>query len=375
MTTPLFDPAEVRKAIDYLVESGAVFEVRAIGATTQKWPAGKPHIVSGWFDNAESVIKALPTIATAAGIYITLNPVLPDLLARRANRLDDAKGTTNDTQIVKRRALLIDCDPTRPADISSTEQELEGAMQKAKTVAGWLTTQGWPDPAQAMSGNGGHLLYWIDLPADDNGLVKSVLAAVAARFDDAVVTVDQAVFNPARITKLYGTVAAKGDSLPSRPHRLSHLLAVPDHRQIVTVEQLTALAATHTASSTKATLPTATTAIRYNGTFELQSFFHRHGITLKSQHTNGSVQIYELENCPFNADHGAHGEVAVFEQPDGKLGFKCHHNSCRDYHWKEFRAHFEPLHERSSAPQVTVGLGCWQWRALERTFGVDIHRS
>ena len=31
-------------------------------------------------------------------------------------------------------------------------------------------------------------------------------------------------FNPARIWKLYGTLAAKGDPTPERPHRLSRLV-------------------------------------------------------------------------------------------------------------------------------------------------------
>jgi hypothetical protein len=64
----------------------------------------------------------------------------------------------------------------------------------------------------------------MELPADDGGLVEGVLAALAFRFTDALVTVDQKNFNPARIWKLYGTLAAKGDPTPERPHRLSRLV-------------------------------------------------------------------------------------------------------------------------------------------------------
>jgi hypothetical protein len=54
-----------------------------------------------------------------------------------------------------------------------------------------------------------------------------VLQALAARFDDERVKIDQKVANPARIWKLYGTVAAKGDHTADRPHRVSRLLEVP----------------------------------------------------------------------------------------------------------------------------------------------------
>ena len=50
-----------------------------------------------------------------------------------------------------------------------------------------------------------------DLPADDGGIVERILKALASRFDTDAVTIDTAVFNPSRITKVYGTVAKKGD--------------------------------------------------------------------------------------------------------------------------------------------------------------------
>ena len=98
------------------------------------------------------------------------------------------------------------------------------ALARAREIRAYLQAQGWPEPLLADSGNGAHLLYRVDLPADDGGLVAGALAALAFRFTDALVSVDEKNFNPARIWKLYGTVAAKGDATPERPHRLSRLV-------------------------------------------------------------------------------------------------------------------------------------------------------
>jgi hypothetical protein len=93
-----------------------------------------------------------------------------------------------------------------------------------------LRDQGWPEPVVGDSGNGYHLLYRIDLPNDRGSLelVKGVLEALAFKFSDEAVEVDTTTCNAARIWKLYGTTARKGDDAGDRPHRRSRLLKVPE---------------------------------------------------------------------------------------------------------------------------------------------------
>ena len=54
-----------------------------------------------------------------------------------------------------------------------------------------------------------------------------VLQALDLRFSDEKVSVDTGVYNAARIWKLYGTIACKGDNTPERPHRLAYIIEVP----------------------------------------------------------------------------------------------------------------------------------------------------
>jgi hypothetical protein len=216
---------EILRTCRLLMASGDVHEVRIP-------KAGRSGTIAGYFDDAERLCDAVLDVdGKVPGIYLTLNPCNPVLLARAANRLQvRAQITTSDINILRRRWLLIDFDPVRPAGISSTEREHARAISAACGAWDDLRGAGFPDPVVADSGNGAHLLYWVDQPNDSNttDLIKGILAGVAARCVGDDIAVDQTVFNAGRITKLYGTMACKGDNLPDRPHRRSRLFEIPD---------------------------------------------------------------------------------------------------------------------------------------------------
>lgn len=222
------DTAEILRALALILEPGQVTELRALDVSAPAYR--KTHTEFGYFDDPRTLAAAAAKIGQAMGIYFVLNPVVPALLARCCNRVRPAeKGEgTSDDNIVRRRWLPLDFDPDRPSGISSSETEHNAGIAKARVCRDFLLGEGWPDPILADSGNGAHLLYRVDLPADDGGLVEKVLKALAARFSDDAVKVDTGIYNPARIWKLYGTTAGKGDSIPDRPHRIARIIDVPD---------------------------------------------------------------------------------------------------------------------------------------------------
>lgn len=339
------DQAEIRRAVQLLSTPGQVVEVRALNATSAGWRA--PHTISGYFSDAELLTKAVAsTITGAKGIYCTLNEITPALLARAENRLKDlGKGdpTTADGDVLRRLWLPIDLDPMRPAEISSSEAEHTLALDRARRIAEHLQGEGWPAPIIGDSGNGGHLLWRIDLPAEDGGLVQQCLEALAARFDDALVKVDQKVFNPARIWKLYGTWATKGDNTADRPHRRAKLLDVPDQVQVVSEAQLRALAATRPQQPAQ---PRGT----YRGTgaaraeFDLPRWISEHlpeadgPRDWSSQAGKGRKWVLD---CPWNSDH-AGGCAWISELGNGAISAGCQHQSCKGNGWAELRALKEP---------------------------------
>ncbi len=219
---------ETVRALKLILAPGQVTELRALGVSTPEYRRG--HTVSGYFNDVEALAQVAMEVAPdAAGVYFTPNPVNPALLARASNRARavNQEPLSSDPDVVARRWLLVDIDAVRPAGISSTDTEHDAAIAKAKVIREALAARGWPQPILADSGNGTHLLYRVDLPVDDGGIVKRALEALAAEFDDNLSHVDTKVFNPARIWKLYGTVARKGDDLSDRPHRMARILEVP----------------------------------------------------------------------------------------------------------------------------------------------------
>ncbi len=220
------DRPEVLRALGLLAEHGQVVELRLLEV---QGPGQRiSTTMSGYFDDFKLLADSASRYGSVArGAYVTLNAVNPVLLARASNRLRTVgkkDPLTSDSDILSRRWLPIDLDPVRPSGISSTDQEHTLAIERAVQIRQALCREGWPDPIVGDSGNGAHLLYRVELPCSDNELVKRCLQALAGRFDDDRVKIDQKVFNPSRIWKLYGTVSRKGDNVADRPHRLARIL-------------------------------------------------------------------------------------------------------------------------------------------------------
>ena len=116
---PKPDIEEIRKGLELFVEPGSVHELRALDvATGNGWTA----TFSGYFDNLELMAKAAAQQTRhAAGVYMTLNPVAPELLARCANRTKSAKDTTKDHEILRRHWLFVDIDPATDSRLHSCQ--------------------------------------------------------------------------------------------------------------------------------------------------------------------------------------------------------------------------------------------------------------
>jgi len=312
------------------MEPGGIVELRVPNA-------GFDGTISGYFADTEKLIQAAVAVnGKGPGVYVTINRIKTDLLARAANRTQTrAKNTTGDDDVLRRRWLLLDFDPKRPSGISSTESEHDAALQVAHSAKDTLDILGWPVPILADSGNGGHLLYSIDLPSKESTeLLKGLLKAAAVKFGTPEVTVDVSVFNASRISKLYGTVAAKGDSTADRPHRLSRMLDIPETLEPVSFKLLEDFAGKPE--------PPPQRAPSHSTSFNLGDWISRHGVQVHRGPVpdNGSDK-WVLKACPFNPDHTA-PDAALFQNPSGALIFKCFHSSCADKKWQDFRAVYEP---------------------------------
>lgn len=306
--------------------------------------AGRYKTISGYFDDPVKMVNAVIGLADEpfTGIYFTINPVKSDLLARAVNKyVKYADTTTSDKEITALHWLPVDLDAKRPAGISSTNEEHEAAISKAKEIKGWLIEeQGWPAGAFVLgdSGNGGHLNVRIDLSntSDNVALVKSCLDTLDFIFTDGKTEVDTTSQNPARIWKLYGTMVRKGDSTADRPHRLSKLLEVPDTIETVTEDQLKALATLLPKQEQDDKHKTTTTG---KG-FDPVAYCQAHNIRVHHTKSYNGGTLAVLEECVFNSDH--HLSAVIIGWPNGARTYRCRHHSCLEKHWKEAKAVIEP---------------------------------
>ncbi|MGI9253312.1 MAG: hypothetical protein ACR2J8_06170, partial [Thermomicrobiales bacterium] len=314
---------------------GDVHEVRV--PKTRKGPRRWYGVVSGYFDDGSALVDALENAdgRDAEGIYLTLNPVNPALLARANNRLQAGRPvTTQDADVLRRRHLLIDIDPARPAGISATAGEQAAALEARDSIADALAELGWPAPVIVMeSGNGGALVYRIDLPNEDGvtRLVERVLRGLASAFDGERVTIDTGTANAARIFKVAGTIAAKGDCLPDRPWRRARAI-YPDGAAIVPVTLLELVAA-WSGERERRPIPIRP-AVDRPSRIDIRSALREAGIGFVEK-TRSYGSVIELDRCLTSGDH-ADG-AAVIELASGALAYRCLHNSCRDMGWADVR--------------------------------------
>jgi hypothetical protein len=338
MSAPRHDREQIERGLQALFAAGQVVEVRAVGVAGVRGDG----TWSGYFNSDAALVPAVLKLPAADGVYVTLNRVDRRCHARRPNRLEPPgrHPTTGDNDIVRLCWLLVDADPKRPSGVSSTEEEHAAALALVRQIRADLRRAGWPDPIVADSGNGGHLLYRLDLAPAESKLIERVLKAFAFRYDAATpfrLEIDQKTFNPSRITKLYGTVAGKGYSTVDQPHRVSRILEAPANPAPVPRALLEALAATLPREPERRglTLPRP-----YDGPFDVAAWLRRYGLEVERDGPWTDGHRWVLTECPFNADHRDRSAYIV-QFRSGAVAAGCQHNSCL-WDWRELRARYEP---------------------------------
>lgn len=324
--------------ISTFFRSGDVVEVRALGKQ-------KGIVQSGYFrDHAKmaETIRVLDTTGEHKGIYFVLNEINPALFARRPDALSSPRegmATTSDADITRRRWFPVDLDPTRPAEISSSDDEHEAALQRAREVCAHLRDLGWPEPILADSGNGAHLLYRIDLPNDEasTDLVEFALKALDALFSDEKVKVDTKNYNAARIWKAYGTWTRKGANVAERPWRKSQVLQVPGDIQTVSAGLLEELGwgFKQKEQHERYSKPS-------DGKIDLGQWLASKGLdVVKTKAAHGGGQMFILDRCPWDSSHTDRSAWAV-QFPSGAIAAGCHHDGCSGKGWRDLRRIYEP---------------------------------
>lgn len=316
----------IRATFDIFKPDG-VIEVRAMDGYT----------FSGYFKDRQRLVSELAKRDDKTW-YFVMNDINDACYSReQSERILSKKGlkTTGDKEIEVIRWILIDADPERPAGVSSTDEEKAKSKETIKRVYKYLKQEGFSDPVVCDSGNGYHLLYSVDMNVDDADYTKKFLQTLDMLFSDEYVKIDTAVSNPARITKVYGTIARKGANTPERPHRSSGFVYIPEEIKKNSI---------HLLKKVISVFPEKPKPVYRNNSieaFDIDDFIAKHGIRVKYETKSGDVRKLVLEECPFDHNHKA-PDSAIFVMNSGAIAFKCFHNSCSDKGWKDLRQMFDP---------------------------------
>ncbi|WP_160669678.1 hypothetical protein [Clostridium sp. C8-1-8] len=325
---------EVNKAMEVLEKLNAPIEVRMI--KTSK------GVISGYYEDKEKLIQDITRYDGVNNIFFTLNTFSEDLIIRGKNKLRFfAENTTVDSDITRRVLLLIDVDPQRAAGISSSDEELKSANEVADRVRQYLSDNGFPDPVKACSGNGFHLLYKIDLPntKEITYMIKEFLNTLDKLFSTDKAKIDTTTFNPSRITKLYGTIACKGDNDERRPHRRSSIIDTPEEFNVVEESFIKKIIGHSTEEEKKVSKVENKTSI--NSNFDAKEWLERNGIGISHTKAEKDRVCYVLERCPWNSSHDDKS-ASVTQFNNGGISAKCHHDSCSNENWGTLRKLYEP---------------------------------
>lgn len=334
---------ELERALPILFTDATVLEIRIL--TTNK------GVVSGYFDNGESIAKSIAPYVGKCSIFCTLNEVDPSLFNRSPNMLTEfASSSTKDTDILRYRFLMVDVDPVRPSNVSASEEEREAARPIVEEIRQELKRERFPDPVICSSGNGFHILIKVDLDVtpESTALVRRFLNYLDLRYSTDKVHIDTCVYKAAQLTKLYGTLACKGEASEERPHRMSKILKSPDVIRNAPIELIRKIANQAPTSGGKGLKPEKGIVVK---DWLVKNRLELHQTKPYSE----DGELYVLKTCPWNHEHTNHSAY-VIQFKNGAIAAGCHHESCKGKGWTDLKALYpsEEVGERTGNQGQTV---------------------
>jgi putative DNA primase/helicase len=370
---------------DHVVE----LAVQGCVGFSNMWEGSAPYkgMTSGWFSDPHKMASLAVDLDMGwnsrqggvkhpAGVYITMNPTDPALLARAFNRLKPGVDRTRDLDIAAYHNIFVDLDAKRPAGVSASDMEKKAALSVAVGIREFTRNYLlWPEPMLADSGNGYHLVYkgYFEASPENTEMLKAFLGLLQDLFciepqflegKQIQINVDSTVFNPSRLIKLHGTTARKGDPTEIRPHRPSYILEIPEPNLQASQGAVTAVmlasAVEYMAASlgkedelapvqslkaeNKNQIPgiirkpgvdemftsiEGIEPIMQGGTLDVQKYLNDNGVKVQEivDGPGDGVKMYVLERCLFDPSHTGK-DAAIGQGQDGKLFYKCVHDSC-----------------------------------------------
>jgi hypothetical protein len=319
-----------------------------------------PGLGVGYYKNPAKLAYALEMLDVKGlpAIYVSVNPPSEEVYQRSPEKFSRLTSRSKTADITKRVLLFIDVDPQRPVkDSMATDEEQGAAFAVGLQVVEYLRSLGWPDPIIAASGNGCHILFWIDLANDNKNeaAIKDFLHALARRFNTAEAEVDVSVSDAARLMKAHGTWVRKGENTNERPHRQSRILVSRPGKNIVPIKKILEVGRL-AVEEMRAEMEECEGEGEVRTTEKMEEFLDYHDVQYQEAKRDDHLKCFKwIIECPWASEHSSlrpGTATAVFLHDNGVMGMTCHHAHCAERHWKEFRAELE---KRGEKPRFNFG--------------------
>lgn len=171
---------------------------------------------------------------------------------------------------------------------------------------------------------------------------------MSIEFSDDKVEVDKTTYNPSRICRLYGTIACKGDNIPTRPHRQARIISIRGEGEIVTISQITKIVSKlqdkHNINTEVTTEITNKKLKNVNKKKDVAEWLEKYEIQVSHRKEEADKIIYVLKQCPWNEEH-TDKSAYVIQYNNGNIVAGCHHNSCSENNWSTLRSKYEPTNK------------------------------
>ena len=171
---------------------------------------------------------------------------------------------------------------------------------------------------------------------------------MSIEFSDDKVEVDKTTYNPSRICRLYGTIACKGDNIPTRPNRQARIISIRGEGEIVTISQITKIVSKlqdkHNINTEVTAEITNKKLKNVNKNKDVAEWLEKYEIQVSHRKEEADKIIYVLKQCPWNEEH-TDKSAYVIQYNNGNIVAGCHHNSCSENNWSTLRSKYEPTNK------------------------------
>ena len=268
-------------------------------------------------NESENILKHIESINSEANIYITFN------YFKISN-----KEAISDNDIERIKFILLDIDPERPSGTASTDKQKEEAKRVFDNCLQYLEDNSIQYYYTFDSGNGYHALIPIDIECtkENSRIIKELLYHLDSKFSSERAHVDKSVHNPARITRLYGTLNTKGIQNGSEHCRISKFLYDKADGNTNDFNSIKSIISKNKVEDIN--IDNLMTRKPYLLVKNPMEWLSSHNLTVDKIKDLDGACLYKFDRCPMRDHHNPDKGHYFIVKENNKCYFGCHHASC-----------------------------------------------